>query len=51
MQELEQLLGYNRLDIEFAIDNNDQCFTFQIRPITVNHKQFNIEEKILKKTY
>ena len=49
VQELEQLLGYNRLDIEFAIDNNDQCFTFQIRPITVNHKQFNIKEKNFEK--
>ena len=29
-KELEQLLGYNKLDIEFAIDNDGQCFTFQI---------------------
>ena len=30
-QEIEHLLGYDKLDIEFAIDKNDQCFTFQIR--------------------
>jgi glutamine kinase len=45
VQELEQLLGYNKLDIEFAIDKNDQCFTFQIRPITVNHAQYMVDEK------
>ncbi|MBC8298272.1 MAG: hypothetical protein H8E55_21095 [Pelagibacterales bacterium] len=45
VQELERLLGYNKLDIEFAIDKNDQCFTFQIRPITVNHKQYKIDDK------
>ena len=28
-QKLEQLLGYNKLDIEFAIDNTGQCFTFK----------------------
>ncbi len=44
-QELEQLLGYNKLDIEFAIDKNNQCFTFQIRPITVNHSQYEIDDK------
>tara|TARA_Y200000002_G_scaffold131739_1_gene108524 strand:+ start:5956 stop:8955 length:3000 start_codon:yes stop_codon:yes gene_type:complete len=43
-QEIEQLLGYNKLDIEFAIDSSDQCFTFQIRPITVSHKSYHIDE-------
>ncbi len=44
-QELEQLLGYNKLDIEFAIDNSGQCFTFQIRPITVSHTYYQVDEK------
>lgn len=44
-QELEQLLGYNKLDIEFAIDNKGQCYTFQIRPIAVNHTHYQIDDK------
>jgi choline kinase len=44
-QELEQLLGYNKLDIEFAIDNSGQCFTFQIRPIAVSHACYQVDEK------
>ena len=46
-QELENLLGYSKLDIEFAIDKFDQCFTFQIRPITINHDKYNVDEKKL----
>ena len=44
-KELEQLLGYNKLDIEFAIDNIGQCFTFQIRPIAVSHASYQLDEK------
>ena len=44
-QELEQLLGYSKLDIEFAVDKFDQCFTFQLRPITVNHARYSLDEK------
>ena len=44
-QELEQLLGYSKLDIEFAVDKFDQCFTFQLRPITVNHSRYSLDEK------
>lgn len=47
VQELEHLLGYNKLDIEFAIDNNGQCFIFQIRPIVVNHTNYQVDEKNL----
>ncbi len=45
VQELERLLGYNKLDVEFAIDKNDQCFTFQIRPITVDHSKYKMDDK------
>ena len=44
-QEIEHILGYNKLDIEFAVDQNDQIFTFQIRPITVKHDAYKINEK------
>ena len=47
VQELEMLLGYDKLDIEFAVDKNEQCFTFQIRPITINHSQFKLDSKNL----
>lgn len=46
-QELEQLLGYNKLDIEFAIDSTGQCLTFQIRPITLSHTYNQLDEKNL----
>ena len=47
-QEIEQLLGYDKLDIEFAIDKNDLLYTFQIRPIAVNHSNFKIDNKNIK---
>ena len=47
VQELEQLLGYNKLDIEFAVDNCGQCFTFQIRPIVVPHSCYHLDGQAL----
>ena len=46
-QELENLLGYSKLDIEFAIDIKEQCFTFQIRPITVSHEAYQLDNEQL----
>lgn len=46
-KELEQILGYNKLDIEFAIDKKDQIYTFQVRPIAVKHDTHQIDEKQL----
>ena len=40
--ELEHVLGYNKLDIEFCIDANENVLTFQVRPITINHTYNNI---------
>ena len=37
-QELENILGYKKLDIEFALDSNENCVIFQVRPITVKHQ-------------
>lgn len=39
-KELELLLGHDKLDIEFAIDKHGLCYTFQIRPITVQHNAY-----------
>ena len=34
--EIEYVLGYSRLDIEFAVDHSGVIFTFQVRPIVTN---------------
>ena len=38
--ELEELLGFDKLDIEFAIDNNGVVHIFQVRPIAVDHSKY-----------
>lgn len=47
INEIENLLGYDKLDIEFAVDKNNHQYTFQIRPITVNHS-YNPDYSLLK---
>lgn len=47
IHELEQLLGYDKLDIEFAISKTGQVHIFQVRPITVNHDDFSLDEKMV----
>jgi hypothetical protein len=42
--ELEELLGYDKLDIEFAIDSQDKIHIFQVRPITVDHSEYEAED-------
>jgi glutamine kinase len=37
VQELEELLGYDKLDIEFAVDKDNLVHIFQVRPVTVSH--------------
>lgn len=34
IKEVEQILNYDALDIEFALDNKGQIYLFQVRPIT-----------------
>tara|TARA_B100001094_G_C18190762_1_gene807038 strand:+ start:169 stop:3162 length:2994 start_codon:yes stop_codon:yes gene_type:complete len=43
--ELQNIFGFDKLDIEFAIDNKDNIYSFQVRPITVNHDEININDK------
>ena len=43
VQELEQLLGFDKLDVEFAIDENGRVHVFQVRPITVDHSKYEID--------
>ena len=41
IRELEQVLGYEKLDIEFAIDSQSQVHIFQVRPISVDHSDYD----------
>ena len=43
-KEIEQLLAFNSLDIEFAIDNRDNIYFLQIRPLAYGSKVKNISE-------
>lgn len=48
VQELEQLLGFDKLDIEFAVDENNIIHIFQVRPITVNYNQLDISPDVIR---
>lgn len=43
VQELETLLGFDRLDIEFAVDSSGRVHIFQVRPVLVNSDNDEIE--------
>jgi len=43
VEELEQLLGFDKLDIEFAIDCSGEVHLFQVRPITVDHSKWEVD--------
>ena len=47
VRELEEILGYDKLDVEFVIDQDDLCFIFQIRPIVVKHAEYAMETEKL----
>tara|TARA_B100000579_G_scaffold145919_2_gene118374 strand:- start:1411 stop:4416 length:3006 start_codon:yes stop_codon:yes gene_type:complete len=40
IQEIESLLIYDKLDIEFAIDKEKIIHIFQVRPIVVDHSEY-----------
>jgi choline kinase len=43
VQELEKLLGFDKLDIEFAVDLQGQVHIFQVRPVVVNHDNYDLD--------
>ena len=45
IKELEEVLGFDKLDIEFALDRDGKVHIFQVRPIVVNHEEFDIDYK------
>ena len=47
IQELEKLLGFDKLDIEFAIDQAGNIHIFQVRPITVDHSEYETDDEFI----
>jgi glutamine kinase len=45
--ELEELLGFDKLDIEFAIDVQGIVQIFQVRPVTVDHRAFEVDDRLV----
>lgn len=43
IKEIETLLNFDKLDIEFAVDSGSQVHIFQVRPIVVNHDSYDID--------
>lgn len=43
VEELEKLLDFNKLDVEFAVDSTGLVHIFQVRPITVDHYEFEVD--------
>ncbi|MCK5665183.1 MAG: hypothetical protein KAI17_16950, partial [Thiotrichaceae bacterium] len=50
VEELEQLLGFDKLDVEFAIDAAGLVHIFQVRPITVDHSAFDVDFSSIKQS-
>ena len=44
-KKLDYRIIYDKLDIEFAVDNNDVIHIFQVRPLTVNHSNYEYNFK------
>ena len=43
IREIEELLNFDKLDIEFAVDSKSKVHIFQVRPIVVNHDSYEID--------
>lgn len=54
LQELEEKFNNKFIDVEFAIDNNDEVYILQVRPIVTKNKKYTINlelEEGLSKIY
>ncbi|MBP5707987.1 MAG: hypothetical protein J6W79_03255 [Alphaproteobacteria bacterium] len=47
VQEIEKFCSNDKLDIEFAIDSNDNVFIFQVRPIVVKQNTQFVSKELL----
>ena len=45
--ELEEFLGFDKLDVEFALTKSGYVCIFQVRPITVDHSDYEIDDQVL----
>ena len=50
VSELEDLLSFDKLDIEFAIDSDDVVHIFQVRPVTVDHSSFELDTAFVSRS-
>ena len=44
-----KLINFNKLDIEFAIDKNDNVNIFQVRPIVVDHTKYDYQNEVIER--
>ena len=44
-REVEELVNYDSLDIEFAIDSKGNVYILQVRPIAVDHSEWNVSDE------
>ncbi|MCR9155249.1 MAG: PEP-utilizing enzyme [Bacteroidetes bacterium] len=44
-REVEDLVNYDSLDIEFAIDSAGNVFILQVRPIAVDHSEWSVSDE------
>lgn len=44
IKEIEGLLNYDKLDIEFAVTKNNKIYILQVRPIAVDHSNYEIDQ-------
>lgn len=47
IKELESLLGFDKLDIEFAVDKKGVVHIFQVRPVTVDHRDTFVDQELV----
>ncbi len=45
LKEIENVLGYDSLDIEFAITKNNKVWILQVRPISVDFQQWKTNDR------
>ena len=50
IKEIENLLGYEYLDIEFGITKSGKVYIFQVRPLIVNKNLSNIADSDFEKS-
>ena len=44
-----KLINFNKLDIEFAIDKNNNVNIFQVRPIVVDHTKYDYQNEVIER--